>query len=328
MAVSLRTISVMRTTDNLITIDCNYIKSERAAAYLIVSKGETAFVDNNTPRAVPLLLDALKNAGHTPDSVKYLIVTHIHLDHSAGTAALLEACPNAVVLAHPRAVRHLVDPTRLVESAKQVYGEELFARLYGTVQAVPEARVRAVNDNEQISLNDRKLVFMHTAGHARHHITIFDETSKTAFTGDTFGVSHPRFMRGTRPFVLCSTAPTEFEPDKAHESVKRIVEIGALRAALTHFGILDNVPAAAPSLLRSIEDMAAILHEAAESPLEGEALVALCEEKIRRAVRREMEESGITATVEDEEWLNGDIRINAAGIAYCATRMRNTKTSS
>lgn len=318
----------MKTTDSLITIDCNYIKPERAAAYLILSRGEAAFVDNNTPRAVPLLLRTLKTAGYTPESVKYLIVTHIHLDHSAGTAALLKECPNAVVLAHPRAVRHLIDPTRLVESAKQVYGEELFGRLYGTVQAVPEERIRAVNDNEEIILNGRKLVFLHTAGHARHHITIFDETSKTAFTGDTFGVSHPEFMRGTKPFVLCSTAPTEFEPDKARESVKRIVETGALRAALTHFGLLDDVPGAAPSLLRSIDDMEEILNEAAASPLEGEALTSLCEEKVRRAVRREMEDCGVTATVEEEEWLSGDIRINAAGIAYCATRLRNTKTSS
>ena len=88
------------------TIDCNYLDRPRfAAAYLLVDGDEAAFVDNNTNHAVPDLLDALSRTGLSPGQVRYLIVTHVHLDHAGGTSALAAACPNATVLAHPRAAR-------------------------------------------------------------------------------------------------------------------------------------------------------------------------------------------------------------------------------
>ena len=117
--------------DSVITVDPNYIHPGRAAVYLIDADGSAAFVDASTPRSLPILLQALDERGLRPAQVKYVIVTHVHLDHSAGTAALLEACPNAVAVVHPRGERHLVEPARLVKSARRVYGEDLFASLNG-----------------------------------------------------------------------------------------------------------------------------------------------------------------------------------------------------
>lgn len=60
------------------------------------------------------------------DSSQYIIVTHIHLDHAGGTSKLAKLCPNAKVLAHPRAAPHLIDPSRtyfaLEPQAPQVVG--------------------------------------------------------------------------------------------------------------------------------------------------------------------------------------------------------------
>src|SRR5207249_2808378 len=90
-------------TETAFTVDCHYIEPGKAAAYLLVEGDRAAFIDNNTTHAVPLLLQALEDHGLSPEQVDYLIVTHIHLDHAGATAEMAEYCPNAMVLAHPKA---------------------------------------------------------------------------------------------------------------------------------------------------------------------------------------------------------------------------------
>lgn len=308
--------------DGVVTVDPHYIHPGRAAVYLIVEGGRAAFVDSNTPRALPVLLEALEAQGLGPEDVAYAIVTHVHLDHGSGTAALLGACPNAVALAHPRAVRHLVEPGRLVHSAKQVYGEEAFRTLFGSVDPVDRARVRAVEDGEEAALGSRTLTFLHTAGHARHHICIHDSGSNGVFTGDAFGVAYPSVRNGARPYLVCSTPPTEFDAEAARETVRRVVATGAERAYLTHFGPSPCVKESAEELLRSIDDMEAVRVAAAASRLEGAELQAFCEERVDEAIRRQFVRCDIAFTPENWGWHESDVRLNAQGLAYAAQRAR------
>src|SRR5690606_10309710 len=126
----------LQLNNGILTIDCHYGGQGYASAYLIVEKGRAAFVDTNTAHALPYLLGALDEAGIARDNVEYIIVTHIHLDHAGGAAPLMKACPNATLICHPRAARHLANPKRLVAAVKQVYGQEVFERLYGTIEPI------------------------------------------------------------------------------------------------------------------------------------------------------------------------------------------------
>lgn len=306
----------------VITIDCHYLVPGHAAAFLIAEPGHAAFVDNNTPHALPHLLGALTSNGLAPEEVEYVIITHVHLDHAAGTAALLEACPNATVLAHPRAVPHLVDPARLIQSARRVYGDALFDRVFGTVAPVPGDRIRAVKDGEHIALGNRTLTFLHTAGHARHHICIHDSGSNGIFTGDTFGSNLGDRPPGDPPCLTASSPPTEFDPVQARESIRRIVDSGAERAYLTHFGPVENVPGAARVLLQSLDGLALVLNEALHSTLEDKPLRAFCEQRVRHVTRDHFRRNGATNVGEIAQWLDADARLNASGIAYVAMRSR------
>jgi glyoxylase-like metal-dependent hydrolase (beta-lactamase superfamily II) len=75
--------------------------------------------------------------------VDYVIPTHVHLDHAGGAGALMAACPNATLISHPKGTPHLIDPAKLTAGAVAVYGEDAFARDFGALQPVPEARVIA-----------------------------------------------------------------------------------------------------------------------------------------------------------------------------------------
>lgn len=301
----------------LITIDAEYVMPGFASCYLRVEGDEAAFIETNTSHAVPRLLAALDEQGLRPEQVRWIAVTHVHLDHAAGAAALLRACPNATLLAHPRAARHLIDPARLVASATAVYGEEAFAKLYGTVEAAPAERVRVMEDGDSVELGAATFHFLHTRGHANHHFVVHDPAQDTVFTGDSFGLAYPHLQRSGR-FAFASTSPTDFDGPAALDSVDRIVGLGTATACLTHFGQLDGVETMATQLRRWIEVSQGQFERVQADPEGyGDAEVA---KVLWGEMDRAAEARGLALTEEDRSLLELDLRLNAQGIVFAAKR--------
>ncbi|MEO1203096.1 MAG: MBL fold metallo-hydrolase [Pseudomonadota bacterium] len=302
------------------TIDCNYLSRPRfAAAYLLTDGDEAVFVDNNTNHAVPALLAALAETGLTPQQVRYLIVTHVHLDHAGGTAALANACPNATVIAHPRAAPHIVDPTRLVASATAVYGKTEFERLYGTIEPVARERVREMGDDERLEFGGRTLTFLHTRGHANHHFCIADDRSGAVFTGDAFGLHYPD-LQGTGTFAFPSTSPTDFDAELARQSIRRIVAMSPATVYPTHFGAVTDIARSADQLIRHLDFAEQLLHDTVDSELPDEKLEDYTEPRLRDYFAGLFDRHGATAAA--WELVDLDIRLNAQGIAFAAGKRR------
>lgn len=309
---------------SVITIDCHFLQPERASAYLIHEGDRGAFVDNNTNQAVPHLLQALKDHRLRPEQVEYAIVTHIHLDHAGGTSALLQSCPNASVLAHPRAVRHLIDPSRLLLSAERVYGREILEAVYGKIEPIAADRVRGVEDGEKLEFGNRTLTFLHAPGHANHHICIRDSESNGVFTGDAFGVSYGPLRQGTPACLLCSTPPSDFDPEQARISVQRIVEAGAERAYLAHFGEYGPVREGAARMTEGLDLMEEILKEilAEEGPRND--LATFVEGRVRATIEQLLAR-GCRLSLTEEDWmvLEPEIQLNAQGLLHAAQKVRS-----
>jgi glyoxylase-like metal-dependent hydrolase (beta-lactamase superfamily II) len=303
-------------------VDCHYTAPEKAAVYLVAEGDRLAIVDANTNHAVPRILEAIVAGGHQPDQVEYIIITHVHLDHAGGTAALLEQCPNATVLAHPKAARHLADPTRLIAGAKAVYGEAEFDALYGTITGVPESRIRIMEDEEALDWGTRTLTFLYTKGHASHHFCIHDTGCDGVFAGDAFGLGRDTADRPGPPFMVCSSSPPEFDPEEARRSVDKILATGAARAFITHYGQFDQLPERAEQLVRSIGLMEDIGRAAAESDLSGEPLFDFCHEQVGRAFREHLAWCGVDDVEVDWAWLANDLYLNSLGLQFYAERIR------
>jgi glyoxylase-like metal-dependent hydrolase (beta-lactamase superfamily II) len=254
-----------------------------------------------------------------PEQVRWVIVTHAHLDHAGGAAALLRAFPGATLVAHPRAARHLIDPERLVASARRVYGDDLFEAIYGSVDPVPAARVRMVEDGEALPLGDATLRFLHTPGHARHHLVVHDPAADTVFTGDTFGLAYPQLQRAGR-FAIASTSPTDFDAAEALASIDRILALGTSTASLTHFGTIDRLEEAAAQLRWWIDRSAALVDEAAA--MEPEAAETHLHAALERAMAEAIERRGLAVDDDDRSLLEMDLALNAQGLAVAAARRR------
>ena len=309
----------------LITIDCEYLKPKFAAAYLRVDrsgeKPRALFVENNTAHAVPLLLRALAEEGLTPDQVEYLIITHVHFDHAGGTSELMKVCPNAQLLAHPKAAPHMIDPSRLVASAREVYGDAVFDQLYGTVGPVPADRVRVMADGEELAFGATKLRFIYTRGHANHHFCVFDSELEAIFTGDSFGLAYPA-LQPCGLFIFPSTSPTGYHAVEAKLSIDKILNSGARRAFLTHYGEVTDLPAAAAQLRADLDFSETLQKKGREIYLQKNVpeteheLTELFINELHDYYRGRIQKLGLKDSPEVWDLLKLDLDLNASGIAF------------
>jgi len=304
------------------TIDCHYLDRPRfAAAYLLVDGDEAAFIDNNTAYAVPRLLAALEKTGLSVEQVRYLIVTHVHLDHAGGTSALAKACPDATIIAHPRAARHIIDPSKLVASATAVYGEEQFRRLYGEIEPVSAELVREMADEETLSLGRRTLTFLHTRGHANHHFCIADDRG-AIFTGDAFGLHYPD-LQGPGPLALPSTSPTDFDAELARQAIRRIVALSPEVVYPTHFGPVTGIDEGARQLVRHLDFADRVQEDAYRSDLPDEALADYVKPRLEDYITGLLDHHGpFAASADAWDLLAMDIDLNAQGIAFAVSKQR------
>jgi glyoxylase-like metal-dependent hydrolase (beta-lactamase superfamily II) len=313
---------------DVVTIDCEYVFERFAAAYLLKSGRQAAFIDNNTAHCVPLLMKALDDEGLAPSDVQWIIITHVHLDHAGGTSKLAELCPNAQVLAHPRAAPHVIDPAKLVASARKVYGEEIFEKLYGEIKPIPQARVRVMQDGETVRLGTRELRFLHTRGHANHHFCIHSEDS--IFTGDAFGLRYPA-VQGQGLFVFPSTSPTDFDAAEARKSVDRIVETGARMAYPTHFGGFPELKEAAQQLKEHLDFSETLLNNAMKriekDPSQAATLGRWCSQELRTHYERWLATHHRSFGEKEWQLIEMDLQLNGDGIAFVAGRKLKERTS-
>ena len=313
---------MVESPESIVNIDGHYYYPGRAGSYLIIAGDEAAFVDNNTRFSVPNMMQTLEREGLSPDQVRYCIVTHVHLDHSGGTAELMKHCPNATVLCHPKASPHIIDPSKLVAGARVVYGD-IFDELYGEIEAVAEERVQSMDDGTTAELGERTLTFYDTPGHARHHVCIHDSQTNTLFSGDAFGLMYQQLQGGKHPYMNYVCAPPTFEPTKAKASIERILALAPDHIGLTHFGFCTAHEEGAAMLIRNIDDAEQVSIKAAELGLQGDALQQFCDEGVLAYIKKELAYCGLD--IHDDavnQWAVNENQVTSQGCAVLATRLQ------
>jgi glyoxylase-like metal-dependent hydrolase (beta-lactamase superfamily II) len=175
-----------------------------------------------------------------------LLLTHIHLDHAGGSGSLVERWPELEVYVHERGAPHLIDPSRLLDSARRLYGERMDS-WWGEMVPVPERNIRVLQGGERV-LDDAYEV-AYTPGHASHHVSYLH--GGTAFVGDTGGVRITE-----RSPTIPPTPPPDVDLEAWRESISKIRAWRPERLAITHFGAYEDVDGQLDSLERGLDELA------------------------------------------------------------------------
>src|SRR5436309_252570 len=203
-------------------IDVRHLGRERVICCWRVGD---VLVDPGPESSLRTLVEAL--GGEPP---RALLLTHIHLDHAGAAGAIVRRWPDVTVYVHEVGAPHLVDPAKLLASARRLYGDDM-ERLWGEVAPVPEGNVRALAGGETVE----GFRVAYTPGHASHHVSYLHEDSGRAFVGDVAGV---KVERGGP--VLTPTPPPDFDVEAWNRSLSLVAEWGPESLGITHFGAVEQ----------------------------------------------------------------------------------------
>ena len=209
-------------------LDLLHLGHERViGAYLLDTPDGPALFDCGPATCVPVLKERLAERGLELADVGHLVLSHIHLDHAGAAGVLVREHPRLRVHVSPIGAPHLVDPSRLEQSARRLYGDE-FDTLFGEVVAVPLENVHETGDWVL------GLECFPSPGHASHHVCYVDSDG-TLYAGDAAGV---RIQPSS--FVLPPTPPPEFDLATWESTLDELESRNPQRLALIHFGVADD----------------------------------------------------------------------------------------
>jgi len=201
-------------------------------AYLI-KESEGVVIEPGPAALVPRIQEAMKQLGM--QDLAYIIPTHIHVDHAGGAGKLAQLFPQAKVLVHPAGLKHVVDPSKLVQSTKTVFGED-FEAGFGPILPVPDSQIKAVEDGEIIKVGGRELQIIYAPGHAPHHMVIFDRSVKGIFCGEALGLPGGEDHR----ILLPAVAPPSFDQEIYLETMEKLRKLGARTLFYSHSGVVGH----------------------------------------------------------------------------------------
>ena len=214
--------------DSIYLIDV-YGYGLRGMISLYILKGEkTVVLDSGTADSTEGLTTAMSSLGIDFNSVRYIMVSHRHHDHAGGAAILLKHFPNAQVGVHEFAKKHVMNPSKVNEGAREAFGR--FAVPMESIK--DEGKILILEENETFQVgNNHELEIVYTPGHTSDHFAFYEKKTGLLFCGDAVGTFGP--MSKT---ITPTSFPPSFKYDNYAASIRKLLTYDVNILAFPHFG--------------------------------------------------------------------------------------------
>lgn len=265
---------------------CDTPKSIATGVYADVAGG--VLIDPGPGSCIDTLRSSLAAQGIGIDDIDSILLTHIHLDHAGATGLLVRENPRIRVFVHEKGAPHVLDPSKLINSANQLWGVEGVARLWGEVIPVPESNLQVLGERAHITAGGRRFDVRYTPGHASHHVSYFDDRSGLVWAGDTAGL---RFT--SKVFTLPPTPPPDIDLEAWRNSLVKIREWKPETVFITHFGPYGGAAQHLDHIETSLHDVAEMARRAIQADASDEAKYARFKADVLAYVRSAVDEQEI-----------------------------------
>jgi len=285
-------------------------KPGRMSCYYIDSSNPI-LIEVGPSNSFPYLISSLESLGI--NEVNRSAMTHLHLDHIGGIGHLVEKYQKHFVYIHELGLKHLPNPEKLWKAVSDIYTEKWLIENWGEIKPTPIEKIKTLNDNEFIDLgNNRKLKAYHDPGHAKHHYSFYDETSKTLFIGDTLGLIYPHGN-----FVQPNLPPPDFDKELLFNTLEKFENLELNNLALAHFGIHNNPYELISNAKESIEVWIKFIENLPETSNQEASLI------MEQWVRTNYELLGIDKETIDNYTNNVHFEMQVAGIRNYLLKKKN-----
>ncbi|NNF34145.1 MAG: MBL fold metallo-hydrolase, partial [Saprospiraceae bacterium] len=137
------------------------------AAFLVETTAGPVLIETGPYSTFSNLVSEVNRVGYKLEDIQHVLLSHIHFDHAGASWALAEK--GATLYLHPFGFRHMSDPSKLVQSATRIYGDEMDT-LWGAMKPIPADKLKVCSHEEEVVIGDKTFIALHTPGHAKHHI--------------------------------------------------------------------------------------------------------------------------------------------------------------
>jgi glyoxylase-like metal-dependent hydrolase (beta-lactamase superfamily II) len=242
------------------TVDLNFMGTEGViASFVLLGDDSAALVETGPTTGLEHLMAGLKEHHVSPEDVRGVFLTHIHLDHAGASGHLAELLPNATFYVHEVGYPHMADPSKLLKSATRIYGERM-EELWGEARPVPEDRLQILKGGEEIEAADGVLAAHYTPGHAYHHLAYLEPESGALFSGDVAGIRLPG-----QSYIRPPTPPPEIDLEAWVGSIGLMRQLSPRSLCPTHFGCFDDVERHLAELEQRLQDWILFVEERMDS---------------------------------------------------------------
>lgn len=246
-------------------IDLQFKSLDHAiASYLIPTTDGPVLIETGPHSTFPKLTAGVEALGYKISDIKHVFLTHIHLDHAGAAWALAEQGAN--IYLHPFGAKNMEDPSRLMESATRIYGDQMDV-LWGQMKPIPEAQLIQVEDEQSFTIGETTIKSLHTPGHAKHHIAW--QIEDIIFTGDVAGV---KIDHGP---VVPPCPPPDINLEDWKNSIDILRKANPKVLYLTHFNQITAIDAHLSALESILDDWAAWIKNQMQTGLTNEEMVPL-----------------------------------------------------
>lgn len=200
------------------------------SSFLIETSDGPILVESGPYSTIESLKKGIQACGYKTTDIKHVLLTHIHLDHAG--AAWHFAEQGAQIYLHPLGYKHMHDPSKLLASAKMIYGD-MMEQLWGTLKPIPANQLSIMEDGDELQIGEYTFKAIYSPGHAKHHIAW--QLNNILFTGDVAGIC---IKNGP---VVPPCPPPDINIEDWVASIQKILAIKEIDTYyLTHGGIAQN----------------------------------------------------------------------------------------
>ena len=212
------------------TIDLHFMWTPGAIAVYLLETSEGPILFESGPYSCHQRLKAeLNRIGYQIEDIKHVVLTHIHLDHAGGAWAFAEK--GAKIYVHEYGAKHLLAPSKLIESATKIYADQMDT-LWGKLMPIDKEQLVIVEHGAEFNFGNESIRALYTPGHAIHHIAW--NTVHGIVCGDVAGI---RIKKGP-PMPPCP--PPDINFDHWRNSLDVLLAENPEQIYISHFGEYDN----------------------------------------------------------------------------------------
>lgn len=191
--------------------------------------------------------------------LSWILVSHVHIDHAGGAWKLAQRFQTSRVGVYEKGAKHLVDPSRLSDSAKQALGP--LYDIWGEIRPVPSDRVVSFRDGEAVSLGPLTMRLIAAPGHAPHSSVWYLEEERVLFTGDSMGVYIPLERGGV---VWPTSPPPSFDYELSMETIRRLTKLKIDHLCFPHYSYTSDVGVVTNEIVSAYERWFSVTKEGLE----------------------------------------------------------------